>query len=93
MRSSILRQRVANERNYLRIFHRSLQCSIISTGCATTACLIIINEMLVAVTRLAEGRKMEPAAAIIDSQSVKTTEADSPRGYNAGKKIKGANAV
>ncbi|MBB6261083.1 hypothetical protein FHS77_001631 [Paenochrobactrum gallinarii] len=55
--------------------------------------MIIINEMLVAVTRLAEGRKMEPAAAIIDSQSVKTTEADSPRGYNAGKKIKGANAV
>jgi len=35
------------------------------------------------------GRERQPSAAIIDSQSVKSSECSAERGYDAGKKIKG----
>jgi transposase len=48
-----------------------------------------INHKLLMQVREAIGREGSPTACIIDSQSVKTTESGGPRGYDAGKKIKG----
>lgn len=48
-----------------------------------------INAALRTELRVASNRNPEPSAAVLDSQSVKTTETPGVRGYDAGKNVKG----
>jgi putative transposase len=51
-----------------------------------------INDRLREAARQQQGREPQPTAAIIDSQSVKTTEAGGERGFDGGKKGRWAQA-
>jgi putative transposase len=48
-----------------------------------------IHDMLRIKVRKKAGRKAQPTASILDSQSVKTTEEAETRGYDGGKKVMG----
>lgn len=48
-----------------------------------------INDTLRGKVRQAAGKEVGPSAAIVDSQSVKTTEEGGVRGFVTGKQVKG----
>ncbi|HMC59516.1 MAG TPA: IS5 family transposase [Candidatus Solibacter sp.] len=48
-----------------------------------------LNHVLVILDREQAGRQASPSAAIVDSQTVKATEAPAPRAFDGGKKIVG----
>jgi putative transposase len=52
-----------------------------------------MNDTLRIRLRIAVGREEQPSAAILDSQSVKTTETKGESGYDAGKKSQRAQAT
>ncbi len=56
---------------------------------ASTGTWESMRHHLVTTLREGAGREPSPTTAIIDTQSVKTTESGGPRGYDAAKKING----
>ncbi len=59
------------------------------TGTTGTGVRVLLHRALYPLARLAAGRKPEPTLAIMDGQSVKTTERGGVRGLDGHKRVKG----
>ena len=72
-----------------RSFHLTRPCRAISTRGRARACSRTSITPWSWRRARQIGREASPTAGVIDSQSAKTTESGGPRGFDAGKKIKG----
>lgn len=52
-----------------------------------------LNRQLVKIARISKGRNADPSAAIVDSQSVKTTERGALKDLTAGRKLREENDI
>jgi putative transposase len=58
-------------------------------GWRMTGVWMLLHRVLYPLARVAAGRKPEPTLAIMDGQSVKTTERGGVRGFDGHKRVKG----
>ena len=78
---------------YPMICHRGKLSITISRKWKADDTWLLIHQSLHEQTRRDGGKEPSPTVAIIDSQSVKTTELATTRGFDGHKKVKGRKRI